>query len=57
MDLVIFEENKPFILDSFRNGDSDYIDAASEVFETDFFQFIKAKEILNELLIFLLTME
>ena len=49
MDLVIFEENKPFILESFRNGDFDYIDAASEVFETDFFQFIKAKEILNEL--------
>ncbi len=25
MDLVIFEENKPFILQSFRNGDFDYM--------------------------------
>jgi hypothetical protein len=49
MDLVIFEENKPFILESFGNGDFDYIDAASEVFETDFFRFIKAKAILREL--------
>ena len=49
MDLMIFEENKPFILQSFRNGDFDYIDAASEVFESDFFQFIEAKAILKQL--------
>jgi hypothetical protein len=49
MALVLFEENKPFILESFSNGDFDYIDAASEVFETDFFQFIKAKSILQKL--------
>jgi len=49
MDLIIFEENKPFILESLGNGDFDYIDAASEVFETDFFQFIKAKSILQKL--------
>jgi hypothetical protein len=49
MDLVIFQENRPFVLDCLRNGDFDYIDAASEVFETDFFRFIKAKAILQEL--------
>jgi len=49
MDLVIFEENKPFILESFRDGDFDYIDAASEVFETGFFKFIEAKSILQKL--------
>lgn len=49
MDLVIFEENKPFILQSFRNGDFDYMEAASEVFEADFFRFIKARELLDEL--------
>lgn len=49
MDFVIFEENKSFILESFRNGNFDYIDAASEVFETDFFQFIEAKSILQKL--------
>jgi hypothetical protein len=49
MALVIFEENKPFILDSLGNGDFDYIDTASEVYETDFFRFINAKAILQEL--------
>ena len=44
---MIFEENRHFVLESFRNGDFNYIDAASEVSETDFFQFIKAKEILD----------
>jgi len=49
VDLIIFEENKPFILESLSNGGFDYIDAASEVFEADFFQFIKAKSILHKL--------
>jgi len=49
MDLVIFEDNKPFILESFRDGDFDYIDAASEVFETGFFKFIEAKSILQKI--------
>jgi len=39
MDLVIFEENKPFIVQSFRDGEFDYMEAASEVFEADFFRF------------------
>jgi hypothetical protein len=49
MDLVIFEENKPFVLEALQSGEFDYIEAASEVFETDFFCFIKAKGILDEL--------
>ena len=49
MDLVIFEENKPFILQSFRGGEFDYMEAASEVFEADFFRFIKARTLLDEL--------
>jgi hypothetical protein len=49
MDLVIFEENKPFILQSFRDGEFDYMEAASEVFEADFFRFIKARALLDEL--------
>ena len=49
MDLVIFEENKPFILHSFRDGEFDYMEAASEVFEADFFRFIKARTLLDEL--------
>jgi hypothetical protein len=49
MDLVIFEENKPFIVQSFRDGEFDYMEAASEVFEADFFRFIKARTLLDEL--------
>ena len=49
MDLVIFENNKPFVLEALRNGDFDYMEAASEVFEADFFRFIKAGSLLDEL--------
>jgi hypothetical protein len=49
MDLVLFEENKPFVLKALDNGDFDYIETASEVFETNFFHFIKAKPILDKL--------
>ena len=49
MDLVIFEENKPFVLAALGNGEFDYIEAASEVFEADFFRFIKARAYLDQL--------
>jgi hypothetical protein len=49
MGLVIFEENKPFIVASLRDGEFDYMEAASEVFEADFFRFIKARALLDEL--------
>ena len=49
MNLVIFEENKPLILQALGKGDFDYVEAASEIFETDFFRFIKAKRILDKL--------
>jgi hypothetical protein len=49
MELVIFEENKPLVLEALRNGEFDYMEAASEVFEADFFRFIQARTYLNEL--------
>jgi hypothetical protein len=49
MDLVIFEQNKPLVLEALGNGEFDYIESASEVFETEFFRFIKAKTILDKL--------
>ena len=49
MDLVIFEENKPFVLQSLGKGEFDYIESASEVYEADFFRFIKAGTILDKL--------
>ena len=49
MELVIFEQNKPLVLEAIGNGEFDYIESASEVFETEFFRFIKAKAILDKL--------
>ena len=49
MNLVIFEENKPLILQALGKGDFDYVEAANEIFETDFFRFIKARRILDKL--------
>jgi hypothetical protein len=49
MDLVIYEENKPFVLEELEEGDFDYIDAASEVYETEFFRFIGANRLLPKL--------
>jgi hypothetical protein len=49
MELVIFEENKPLVLEALRHGEFDYIEAASEVFEADFFRFIKARAYLDQL--------
>jgi hypothetical protein len=49
MDLVLFEQNKPLVLRALGEGDFDYIEAASEVFETEFFRFIKGKKILDQL--------
>jgi hypothetical protein len=37
------------VLSHFREGEFDYIDAANEVFETDFFRFIGARRYLEEL--------
>ncbi len=49
MDLVLFEQNKPCVWEALRNGEFDYMEAASEVFEADFFRFIKARAYLDEL--------
>ena len=34
MDLVVFENNKPYIVDEFREGRFDYLELASDVAET-----------------------
>jgi hypothetical protein len=49
MDLVIFEENKPLVLQALSRGEFDYIEAASEYVETEFFRFIGAKSLLQKL--------
>lgn len=47
MDLVVFEENKPMVLQALENGEFDYMEAASEVFETKFFKHIEATQFLK----------
>lgn len=49
MDVVCYEHDQGFVLERFREGEFDYLDAASEVVETEFFRFIGAKRILQEL--------
>ena len=40
MDLVVFENDKPYVIDEFREGRFDYLELASDVAETKFFQFL-----------------
>jgi hypothetical protein len=49
MDLVVFENNKPFVIDAFREGRFDYVELASDVAETKFFQFLFGERIVEQL--------
>ena len=47
--MMLFERNDLLVCDAFRNGDFDYVDAAGELSETDFFRAIASKKILEKL--------
>jgi hypothetical protein len=49
MNLVVFENNKPFVIDEFRQGRFDYVELASDVAETKFFRFLFGKHIVDKL--------
>jgi hypothetical protein len=49
MDLVVFENNKPYVIDEFREGRFDYIELASDVAETKFFQFLFDQGVVDQL--------
>ncbi len=49
MDLVVFENNKPFVIDEFREGRFDYVELASDVAETKFFQFLFSQQVVDKL--------
>ena len=49
MDLVCYERDQDFVLGRFREGEFDYLEAASEVVETEFFRHLGAQEILRTL--------
>ena len=49
MDLVVFENNKPYVIDEFREGRFDYLELASDVAETKFFQFLFDQGLVDQL--------
>jgi hypothetical protein len=49
MDLIVFENNKPFVIDEFREGRFDYVELASDVAETKFFQFLFGQQVVDKL--------
>ncbi|MBI2456127.1 MAG: transposase [candidate division NC10 bacterium] len=49
MDLVCYERDQGFVLARFREGEFDYLDAASEVVETEFFRYLGAQQLLRDL--------
>ena len=49
MDLVVFENNKPYVINEFREGRFDYVELASDVAETKFFQFLFGQQIADKL--------
>lgn len=49
MDLVVYHHDQSFVVERFREGDFDYVDAVSELEETEFFRYIGAHKILPKL--------
>jgi hypothetical protein len=49
MDVVVYQQDQSFVVDSFRGGDFDYVDAVDEVEETQFFRYIGTHQILTKL--------
>jgi hypothetical protein len=49
MDLVVFENNKPHVINEFREGRFDYLELASDVAETKFFQYLFGRGVVDQL--------
>ena len=48
-DLVLFEENRAYVIEQFHNGHFDYIEVIQEVAQRDFFRFVAPRGLLGEL--------
>ena len=46
---MLFERNDRLVCEAFRNGEFDFVDAAGELSETDFFRAIASKKVLEKL--------
>jgi Transposase DDE domain len=49
VDLIVFEQDRPFIIQSLRSGEFDYIEAANEVAEADFFRDLFKRKVIADL--------
>lgn len=49
MDLIVFEQDRPFIVKALASGEFDYIEAANEVAEADFFRGMFARKVIERL--------
>jgi hypothetical protein len=49
MDVVVYEHDQSFVVDHFREGDFDYVDAVDEVEETQFFRYLGGHKILAKM--------
>jgi len=49
MNLIVFEQDKAYVQRSLENGEIDYMEVASEGAETEFFQYINSRGILERL--------
>ncbi len=49
MNILVFEQDKAYVQRCLENGDMDYLEAASEGAETEFFQYLNSQHILDEL--------
>ncbi|MEN8265284.1 MAG: transposase [Nitrospirota bacterium] len=49
MELLVFQEDKAYIQQCLENGEVDYVEAASEASETEFFKYLNGRGLLQQL--------
>ena len=47
--ILVYEQNKPYVIEQFHNGRFDYIDVVQEVAQRDFFRYIASNSLLERL--------
>ncbi len=49
MNLLVFQQDKAYIKQCLENGEIDYVEAASETYETEFFEYLNGRGLLQQL--------
>jgi hypothetical protein len=47
--ILVYEQNRPYVIDKFHNGHFDYIDVVQEVTQRDFFRYVASTLLLDRL--------